>query len=143
MNEYLVMHCDEDYNRKPVCTIQEKDLNKYGYGYEIYKIQEGNGKLKLHKKFDVANNSGFCVVLMHGTENRNKWDILEKYSTDSRKDFVKTPIFKKWCKKYFYEDFKEIRTNVLHTGCHCGEELEKNLDYAITQFEDNLIYYPY
>jgi hypothetical protein len=142
MYKYLIVSCDEDYNREPICLIQEKDLNKYGHGYEIYEVQK-NGKLKLYKEFDVANNRGFCVVLMHDTDDRSKWTILEKYSVDSRENFIKTSVFKKWCNKYFYEDFDEIRKNVLYEGGYCSENPEENADYAITEFKDNLIYYPY
>ena len=77
------------------------------------------------------------------TDDRSKWTILEKYSTDSRENFIKTSVFKKWCKKYFFEDFDEIRKNILHEGRHCSEEPEENTDYAITVFKDDLIYYPY
>ena len=139
MYKYLVVKCDEDDNREPICLIQKKDLNKYGYGYEIYEVQK-DGKLKLYKEFYMPYDFGFCVVLMHGTDDTSKWDILEKYSIDSRKNFIETTIFKKWCKKYFREDFYEIKKNILNTGSHCSKESEKNLGYAITEFEDDLIY---
>lgn len=142
MYKYLVVSCDEDYNKEPVCLIQEKDLNKYGYGFEIYEVQK-NGKLKLYKESDITNDSGFCVVLMHDTDDRSKWTVLEKYSTNSRENFVETSIFKEWCNKYFYEDFDEIKEQVSHQGCHCSEEPDEDSDYAITEFKDNLIYYPY
>lgn len=129
--QYLVIKCKEledqyecDANRTPICITE--DISKYGFGYEIWKIEE-DGKLTLHKQYDTSMESGLALYKWEDEsdideDNPSSPIVVERYVDMTRHDFSKTFFRGLKARANFQEPVEDICSNVRHCGAH-GEAI--------------------
>ena len=130
--QYLVIKCEElndqyecDANRVPICITE--DISKYGFGYEIWKIEK-NGKLTLHKEYEESTESGMALYKWEDESDLDEKilpppTVVERYANKTRDDFTEAFFRELKAKVNFEDSVKDIYTDVRQCGSH-GETID-------------------
>lgn len=128
---YLVIRCEElndqyecDANRIPVCITE--DISKYGFGYEIWKIEE-NGELTLHKEYEKPLESGMALYMWNENdideENLPSPTVVERHTNKTRFDFTEDFFRELKTEVNFEDSVEDICFDVWSCGAH-GEAID-------------------
>ena len=139
--KYLIMKCtflgdqyECDADREPVCMTD--DPTPYGYGYEVYEVQDDSSLLRI-KEIEDANEEGMALYRWQdGTNESDPPEVLMKFPNLTRWTIpldVLTAVIEK--AGFSEETAEEILAEVICTGAY-GEE---NDDYWVVfgEYRDN------
>ena len=138
--KYLIVKCEAlndqfecDANRTPICLTDDK--SKYGYGFEIYELQENN-TFKLIKEYETSNSYG--IAIYDYTDEEKNPIVFEKFEQLDRDDITKSQV-KKWKEKYgFTDSVKDIMRELRCCGQY-GECIGSDEKFiVIGEYMDNV-----